>query len=199
MTAIRPRIHAEKIARAGVLLTLILIATGLFFGRSLDTQFPEIGGLLPALGLAALLLLLSIFTGPSEAPRIRLSTNYTIGFLFASASLFVAAALFGDSLLVDPIERIHFIKYGLLSFFAFFSRSQPEKRSAANALLLATLFSCLVGACEECAQLFIPKRVFDLRDMGLNCFGALLGSLLAVFTLASAHLFDLRRELSAGS
>ncbi len=89
---------------------------------------------------------------------------------------------------ITPIERTHLFEYGLLAvliFEALVERGGHEGSlltAATVAVLLATGF----GWIDEGIQWFLPNRVYDLRDVGVNALAGL------VATLASLALAWMR-------
>ncbi|MCB0340204.1 MAG: VanZ family protein, partial [Bdellovibrionales bacterium] len=78
-----------------------------------------------------------------------------------------------EAMIVLPIERIHFLKYGLLALCIFlsFPRLSKTRRFA-----LSTLLTSLVGCAEESLQILVPDRFFDWRDIAINVLAAALGA-----------------------
>jgi hypothetical protein len=66
---------------------------------------------------------------------------------------------------VDAVERVHFVQYGLITalFYAAWRRSGDW-----SLLVLPVMASTIVALCEEWLQWFLPSRVGELRDVGLN-------------------------------
>ncbi|MCI0526462.1 MAG: VanZ family protein, partial [Nitrospira sp.] len=50
-------------------------------------------------------------------------------------------------------------------------------------LLVGALTISMFGFIDECIQGVLPNRVFELKDVGMNIVGGLLGVLLARFVL----------------
>jgi hypothetical protein len=65
-----------------------------------------------------------------------------------------------------PEEAVHFLEYGLLSFFLFRALSHNVKDK--SIYITATLFALLIGTADEILQWIIPQRFWDFRDVGLN-------------------------------
>ena len=90
----------------------------------------------------------------------------------------VIVFFFSMGSLKRPIERIHFIEYGLLSFFLFQALKHVIQMPwSYGATFLAT---SAVGVVDELIQGLIPNRVYDLRDIGINVWAGALG--IAIFT-----------------
>ena len=71
-------------------------------------------------------------------------------------------------------ERTHLIEYSVLTVFihrALIVRYQ-EKYKGIQIALLALLISFTIGVFDECVQILIPNRVFDLADFLFNGLAA---------------------------
>lgn len=80
-------------------------------------------------------------------------------------------------------ERSHLIEYGVVAVFiyeALSERANQERRVPVPALL-AILATSLIGAIDECVQLFLPSRHFDWTDILFN----FLASLMAVVSMVA--------------
>ena len=56
----------------------------------------------------------------------------------------------------------------------------PEGRRGGTGYALAFLLAVAIGWGEELLQRLVPGRVYDLRDVGANALGALLGLLVLI-------------------
>ncbi|MBI5676331.1 MAG: VanZ family protein [Nitrospirae bacterium] len=65
-----------------------------------------------------------------------------------------------------PEEAVHFLEYGLLSYFFF--RTLSQKIRDITVYITAALFVLLVGILDESFQWVIPQRFWDYKDIGLN-------------------------------
>lgn len=65
-----------------------------------------------------------------------------------------------------PEEAVHFLEYGILSYFLF--RALSQKIRDITVYLSAALFVLLVGTLDESLQWTIPRRVWSYKDIGLN-------------------------------
>ncbi|MEF9438418.1 MAG: VanZ family protein [Candidatus Mariimomonas ferrooxydans] len=83
--------------------------------------------------------------------------------LFICAGLYVYFVL---QLRRHPEEAIHFIEYGLLSYFLF--RALSQKIRDQTIYLTALLFVLFIGMIDEFLQWMIPDRYWDFKDVGLN-------------------------------
>lgn len=69
----------------------------------------------------------------------------------------------------------HFTEYFLLSWAAFFHFTVINERVAIKRKLLWTfLFSALYAVSDEIHQLFVPGRSGNIKDVVIDCMGALL-------------------------
>ena len=66
----------------------------------------------------------------------------------------------------EPEEAVHFLEYGLLSFFLFKALSHQIKDK--SIYITTAFFALFIGTIDEILQWAIPQRVWDFRDVGLN-------------------------------
>lgn len=102
-------------------------------------------------------------------------------------ALLVCFGLYGWSmvtLVVDPVERIHFLQIGLVTFLYHraFRNLWPESRWVSG---LAFLAGALVGTIEEFLQKLCPNRVFDWRDVRMNIYSTILAVIMIRFVLGA--------------
>ena len=69
-----------------------------------------------------------------------------------------------------PEETVHFLEYGLLSFFIF--RALLHRVRDKSIYLTTSLLALLIGTFDEILQWITPERYWDFRDAGLNCLSA---------------------------
>jgi len=93
--------------------------------------------------------------------KIKSASNYV--WLFIIAVLYTYFIL---KLRNAPAEAIHFLEYGLLSFFLF--RALIYSIRDKSIFFIATLFALMVGTFDEIFQWITPQRYWDFRDVGLN-------------------------------
>jgi glycopeptide antibiotics resistance protein len=80
-------------------------------------------------------------------------------------------------------ERSHLIEFTILTIFvhrALLERYQ-EKSEIIKSTILAFLIASSIGVLDECLQLLIPKRVFDLEDIIFNCLASLMAAVSYLF------------------
>jgi len=83
--------------------------------------------------------------------------------LFICAGLYV---YFTFQLREHPEEAVHFIEYGLLSYFLF--KALSHRIRDWTVYLTAVLFVLLVGTTDEFMQWLMPRRYWSFKDVGLN-------------------------------
>ena len=98
---------------------------------------------------------------------------FTVGTILAIGAVYLLVFL----RMTLPEERSHLIEYSVVALFTYGALVE-RKRNGANlpvpAAILAIALTTLVGVLDECAQLFIPSRVFDWFDMLFNFLAALM-------------------------
>lgn len=82
----------------------------------------------------------------------------------------IAYFVYGATQLVDPIETLHFLQYGLLGVLA--NRALAGQDADRSVYLQAALVCALVGTGDEIIQWLTPRRYFEFRDIGLNMASA---------------------------
>ena len=95
-----------------------------------------------------------------------------IGVALAVAAVYVLVFL----RMAIPEERTHLIEYGVVAVFtyeALTERARHARRVPAPAVL-AVCAATVVGVLDECIQGLLPKRVFDIRDIGFNLLAAVM-------------------------
>lgn len=92
--------------------------------------------------------------------------------------LVILAATVLGTLVSSPIGRVHLAEYGLLAVLIL--RALPRKPGVVP-FLTAFAVAAAVGLADETVQHFLPNRVFDWYDVGLNFAAALLGLLAAAW------------------
>jgi hypothetical protein len=99
------------------------------------------------------------------------------------------------TLVSSPIGRVHLVEYGLLAILVL--RALP---AGVGRYPAAFASAAAVGLLDETVQHFLPNRVFDWYDVGLNAAAALLGLLAAAWwTWTGAAAAAERPEVSPGS
>ncbi|MFQ5535997.1 MAG: VanZ family protein [Gemmatimonadota bacterium] len=79
---------------------------------------------------------------------------------------------------LTPVERTHLFEYGLLS--VLFYEAASERRRGGSRMMHPFLFAVAVtstlGWGDEAVQAFLPERVYDVRDVGVNALAAIIGA-----------------------
>lgn len=84
-----------------------------------------------------------------------------------------------------PEERIHFLQYGFLAWLAL--RALEPRLEPWKLQVVAFVGVALLGLCDELYQGWLPNRVFDWRDVGLNAIGALFTVVVWTFLQRAQH------------
>lgn len=133
----------------------------------LENHFPW-HPFLPQL-LAAFLFILPI--------RLLFKETFRIPLFLVSTGLFFYAM----SRLDRPVERIHFIEYGGLSFFLFRFLRHFLKMPWSYGGGVVAAFG--IGVIDELLQGLLPNRIYDPRDLWINLCSAGLGMLVCATLL----------------
>lgn len=110
------------------------------------------------------------------------------------ASVLWMAAIFGFSSIPGSSvpgglgAYAHFGVYALLGALLFVAFSH-ETAGPGRAVALAVLVASVYGVTDELHQAFVPGRVPDVADWGMDTLGALAGALLALATLRTLARF----------
>ncbi|HUU28214.1 MAG TPA: VanZ family protein [archaeon] len=81
-------------------------------------------------------------------------------------------------------EYVHFPEYAVLVLLWHVAFKKAPQIGLANVFrgrktwIAAIVVSAVLGVMEECYQIILPQRVFDIQDILLNLMGVWLGSLL---------------------
>jgi hypothetical protein len=96
---------------------------------------------------------------------------------WAFAALLLAAigyTVVFTSLRAQRLERTHLGEYGIAAWLAWRAVAQHVRGTVA-AYAAAALIAAAIGWGDELVQAVLPNRVYDLRDVGMNAAGAVLG------------------------
>ena len=171
-----------RISKTTIYIGLFIIVSASFMSQLLDFIRAHIGEfsltILIGLILIGTGLAFLIFTIRENPDLIRVSATILI--------LIVGLVLAWQIRLLA--ERIHILEYGILGWFAGRDLIKREKR--VRGIILAGIFSALIGVFDEAFQAILPYRFFDLRDIGFNTLGGVWGVIL--YLLGSAPFFHLK-------
>jgi hypothetical protein len=87
-----------------------------------------------------------------------------------------------------PEERSHLIEYSVVALLIYeaLSERQSNGRRVPAPAALAVAVTALLGLLDEGIQATLPKRVFDLRDVGFNALAGLM-AMAAILALGWAR------------
>lgn len=144
-----------------VLYTLIILAT-LPFVRNVWDWVGESRGYI---------LLISLYCGAAGFIYIRYKNILFLGLIFL-----ISLAIF--KLIPLPIERIHFIEYGVLGWLVW--RAAGEKKWG---FVIALGYIVVISVLDEVIQGILPNRFYDIRDIWMNIVGGCIGLVLRMHAL----------------
>jgi len=99
--------------------------------------------------------------------RLKIKNFSQYFWLIASGGLYVYFTL---QLKEHPEEAVHFLEYGLLSFFIF--KALSHRIRDWTIYLITILFVSLVGITDEFIQWLLPSRFWGYKDVGINALAA---------------------------
>ncbi len=83
----------------------------------------------------------------------------------------------------NPVERIHFLEYGILAFLLFRAAGEPRGLG----LLWVYIAVLVAGLSDEIIQWVLPNRYFDWHDVAINGVGAVIGLWFGLMILRPAE------------
>lgn len=178
-------LHRVRLATA-VTTSAAVIASAPFIGEirsAILTAFPSqfqliIGAAIAASVVAALVVaVVSI--------RDRRGWRFTGLFVAVGGAIAYARLVATGNLLVDVVEHVHFVEYGLVAWL-FYRAWRPIDTGAA--IIWALLAGILVSIADESVQAFIPGRVGEAHDIFLNTVAVACGLCFAVSADPPARL-----------
>ena len=156
------------------LIVLVAILSTLIMGRPLQEMLRDqnIQAIFFSLGM--------LLTGGAiiaHGLKVRPS-NTEIAIWFGLAAVFIMFIF-----RLGAPERSHLMEYSVLAIFihkAFIERVNQGKRIPMPGLF-SFVIAFLIGVLDECIQLFLPNRVFDLLDILFNGFAVTMAIGTSVF------------------
>lgn len=93
--------------------------------------------------------------------------------LITTVAIAIPLAFIGILAFNLPIaeERVHFLQYGLLGLLVVATNRRPTRLQ----MVVMVLFVVAVGCVDELIQWWLPNRVGDWRDVGINALAGTLG------------------------
>lgn len=85
-----------------------------------------------------------------------------------------------------PIEKLHFLEYGILAVFVFRAARHALPRVCAYAVVVPVCY--VVGVLDEYLQSFMPRRVGEISDTFINLAAAILATIELVFAWIPAGI-----------
>lgn len=150
-------------------LTLLLVV-GIYATLGLAARLVELLGnqTMAAVGFLGclVLVLLTVVTQSLRARPRGVELGITLGVVVVYVMFFMRMTL--------P-ERSHLIEYSVVAVFVFEALSERAQHIRVPfPAILAILVTSLVGLVDECIQLFLPSRHFDVEDILFNCLASLM-------------------------
>ncbi len=108
--------------------------------------------------------------------------------LFLSLIVVVTVAIY--RFIPLPVERIHFIEYGIMGWLAYWAAGRSRK-----GLLLALAYIIVMGILDEVIQGILPNRYYDTRDIVMNIIGGGLGVFLRYGIYQPNAPFEVQPEI----
>ena len=174
-----------------IISVILVILTGLLFGRPLERALPGLAQQIPYI-IFAFWIGFALWQIKRLRDRVKIAqvskegetTESRVSPLYPLLSLSLPLGFLGAGRYLTryPVEYLHLAKYGLLVIVIFeFLKSKPRLRdrahSSAKLTLTATLLATAIGVAEENSQRFVPNRFYDPWDILLNVSGCLFGAL----------------------
>lgn len=148
-----------------LLLWLLFILFNTFIGRQIHRLLLSSGGkelILASISVVAVCALLLLVRELVKAQlSLRLKPLIVLVLMAASAAMMMPI----------PEETLHIVKYGGLGFLA---QALVHMQGVSNRQAIA--FVIAISIFDEVIQHFLPYRVGDLRDVGLNIVSGLWGA-----------------------
>ncbi len=154
-------------------LWTVAVVVGIYatlgLARTLADALGDSGFLDPVLFSLGMLLVLAavVMQGVQRRPR-----GVEVGILLGVAAVYLMVF----TRMASPVERSHLIEYGVVALFVYTALTEraSQGRHVPAPALLAILLTTLIGAVDECIQLFLPSRVFDPIDILFNTLAAVM-------------------------
>jgi VanZ like family len=168
---------------AALVLYVVAIYGSLPFGPRLGTRILRsapgawlLGPGLPLIALAGAAVLVVVLRRRG-APAWAHAALVGAGLAYAVAFSWLRA---------QHLERTHLPEYGLATWLAW-RALDPLGRGSFASYAGAACLAAAIGYGDELIQGVLPSRVYDLRDVGMNALGAVLGALVIAASRAGTR------------
>ena len=174
------------------LLVSILIVFGApYVGQlrsGLQSAFPEhydwiISGIVAASAAIALVSAVvqlrrsQMGASRTESGSLSIGTRYALIAAAMAIGIGYARTVRTGDPQVDMVEAFHFVEYGLVAYVFYRAwRQRPDL----SGVLFAACAGLAVGVADEWMQWFVPARVGELHDVGLNAVAVGCGLLISI-------------------
>lgn len=148
-----------------LLLWLVFILFNTFLGRQIHRFLLASGGKELILATISVVAVCALLLLVRELIKVQLSLR------LKPLIVLLLAAVFAAMMMPIPEETLHIVKYGGLGFLA---QALVHKQGVSNRLAFA--FVIAISVFDEAIQYYLPYRVGDLRDVGLNIASGLWGA-----------------------
>ena len=102
--------------------------------------------------------------------RIRLDSRTSYFWLIAVAGIFLPIPWIWEN--SSPEESVHFILFGVLGILVY--RALTHRLKDSSIFIAGAIICGCIGIIDEFIQWMTPRRVWDLRDIGLNLLSSAL-------------------------
>jgi hypothetical protein len=99
---------------------------------------------------------------------------------------------------IGPAERTHLFEYGLLAVLVHQALTERHRNGGRVPVpaVFAIVVSALLGWLDEGVQAFLPNRVYDIRDVGVNALAGFM-AIVASVVIAWARRRDIFKRRAA--
>jgi VanZ family protein len=176
-----------------ILASLLIVFGSPYVGQvrgAFQSSFPEyyrwmVGGVVGALAVIAVVLaVVQLRRFQRNSPRteqesasVPIRIRYALIATAIAVGVVYARTVRTGNPEVDMVEAFHFVEYGLVAYA--FHRAW-RRRPDLSGVLLAACAGLAVGVADEWMQWFVPARVGELHDVGLNAAAVGCGLLVGI-------------------
>jgi VanZ family protein len=129
----------------------------------------------------------------AEPESLSVRARYALIAVALAAGAGYGRAVRTDDPAVDMVEAFHFVEYGLVAYVFYRAwRRRPD----VSGVLLALCAGVAVGVADEWVQWFVPGRVGEVHDVGLNAAAVACGVIFSIAVHPPLSLALPRRRAS---